>query len=146
MSLFEKIALLFKANKPATQLVSQLKEAKAGYKTVSFWVTLLGTLLALIAAIKAVIPATTALVAITVITALYNVLRGLDKAGTDTNRGTFRSTEFWLAILGEASKAIVALQTGGVNPAWMASLSTIVAAAMAAAQNLSAQPKATSNE
>lgn len=141
MGLWEKISLLFKANKPATELVGQLKEAQRGYKTLAFWVALLGTLLSLAAAVKAVIPVTAALIVITVLTAVYNVLRGLQKAGTDTNRGALVSTELWIGVMGEISKAVAALHAGGIDPTWLVSLGSINAAAMAAAQNLAAQPK-----
>lgn len=146
MGLFTKISLLFKANKPATELVGELKQAKTGWKTIGFWASLLGTILTLVAALKALIPATAALIIITVITMIYNVVRALDKAGTDTSKGTFVATEFWIFVLGEVTKAMVALQTGGVNPAWFGMLAKALSLAngiiVAASQNLSMQPKA----
>lgn len=141
MTLIQKIQLLVKIRKPASEIAGQLKEAKRGYKKISFWVTIVGSALSIAAAAKALIPATAALVTITLLTAAYNVLRGLDKADTDTSRGTLVTTEFWLALLGEFSKVIIALQAGGINPAWMATLSSVTAAAMAAAQQLANEPK-----
>lgn len=139
MGFFSKIATLFKVRGPAQDLIGEIKTAQSGWKTIGFWVTLLGTLVSLVLSIKMIIPATAALVIISVLTAAYNVLRGAQKADTDTTRGVFRSTEFWLGVGGEVTKLVVALQAGGVNPAWLTSLSAMVATGMSIGQSLSAQ-------
>ena len=56
MGLIEKLKLLFLANKPATDIVSELKGAQAFWKTIPFWVTLIGPFVFLVAALKGVVP------------------------------------------------------------------------------------------
>lgn len=142
MSLIEKLKLLFKIRKPAGELLDQVKEVKRGWKTLSFWVTLLGSLASTASALSGIIPPQAQLIATTVLSAFYNMLRGLQKAEESTVRGVARSTEVWMGIFAEVQKGIVALNTGGINPEWMTTMSTINMMAMAAGQQLaSLQPK-----
>lgn len=133
------IRVLFAVRKPLADIAGQAKEIKRGWKTPAFWVTLLGSLLAAVAALQGVIPATAALVAVSILTAVYNIVRGVKKSEESGARGIFRTTEFWMAALGEVSKAIVAMQTGGVNPEFFAALTSLVAVATTVAQNLAAR-------
>ena len=139
MGLIEKLKLLFKARQPLTDIITEVKGIKAGYKTVPFWVTLLGTLLALVGALQGVIPATAALVVTTTLTFAYNVLRGATKANVPGQKPVLKTTEFWIGVLGFLTTAITSLQAGGINPAWMTTAMSIIGMAMAAAQNLSGQ-------
>lgn len=142
MGAWKKLKLLFKIRKPASQVVSTVAEAgnkDRGWKTLSFWVTLLGSLAATGTALTGVIPPPAQLVAVTVLTAFYNILRGLQKADSPEIKGTLRTTEFWLSALGEGQKALVAFQMGGIHPNWMASATATVGALLAAGQNLSAR-------
>jgi len=139
MQLLEKLKLLFKIRRPVGELFDQIKDIKRGYKTIAFWVTLIGSILSTAAALTGVIPAPVQLVVTTVLTAFYNILRGAQKMEETAVRGTFRSTEVWLTALGEIQKGIVATQAGGINPEWLATASTIVGMSLAAGQNLAAQ-------
>lgn len=139
MGLIEKLKLLFKARQPLTDIITEVKEIKAGYKTLPFWITLLGTLLTLVAALQGVIPASAALVVTTILTFLYNVLRGATKANVPGQKPVLQTTEFWIGVLGFLSTAITTLQSGGVNPAWMTTAMAVIGMAMAAAQNLAGQ-------
>jgi len=139
MGFIDKIKLLFKIQKPLGNLVQSAKDVKTGWKTIKFWVTFLGTLGATAAALTGIIPAQAQLIATTVLQALYNVLRGAEKMDSPTAKGIFTTTEFWLSALTEAQKALVVAETGGINPAWMTSATTLVGMALAAGQSLAAR-------
>jgi len=139
MGFIEKLKLLFKARQPAIDIINEVKEVKAGYKTVPFWITLIGSALSLVAALQGMVPASVSLVATTALTFFYNVLRGATKADTTAQKPLIQTTEFWLGVLGQVSAALVALKQGGVNPAWLTTASTAVGIAMAAGQNLAGQ-------
>lgn len=142
MGVIEKLKLLFKVRKPVGAIIDQVKEAKSpltGWKTVAFWVTLLGSLASTAAALTGVVPAPVQLVATTVLSAFYNILRGLQKAESPEIKGTLRTTEFWLSALGEVQKGFVAVHAGGINPEWMSTATMIVGMALAAGQNLAAR-------
>jgi len=140
MSIIEKVKLLFAVKKPVAQLAAQVKQAKAGWNTLGFWISVTATLGALATAIAGYIPATTALIITTVIPMIYNILRAFRNAGADGITPPAQSTRFWVGILGMVSSGIVSLQTGGLHPEWLLSLNTILAAIMAAAQSVGAQP------
>lgn len=139
MKIIEKIKLLFKIRKPAGQLADQVKGIKRGWKKVSFWVSFLGTLLSVVAALSGVLTPYISLIINTTLTLFYNILRGLDKADEVGIRPIVQTTEFWQGAMGEASNAIVALHTGGIDPAWLHTAEMLIAMGMAAAQNLAAQ-------
>lgn len=133
MNVFQKLRALWEARK----VVSQMGEIKRGWKTLSFWITLLGNLLTLAGVLKGIIPALTALVVMTVLTAFYNILRGAQKSEEEGVRSWWKTTEFWMGVGTEISKAFIALQGGGISPAWMATLSTVLAGSMTIARDLS---------
>lgn len=139
MGLFEKLKLLLKVKKPAGEIVDAVAEAKKTKKWVHFTVTLLGTLLTTAGSLTGIIPPVYQVVAVTVLQALYNIIRGADKADNQAVVGTLRTTEFWLTALTEVQKGIVTTQMGGVNPDWLATSSTIIGMALAAGQNLAAR-------
>jgi len=143
MGLLEKIKLLFKARKPATDIINEVGQIKSGWKTIPFWVTLLGTLISLVAALEGFIPASTALIATTALTAIYNILRGATKTDITGTKPVVQSTEFWLGVLGQLSNAAVTLKTGGIAPHWLVTAETFISAAMAAGQNLAGQQPST---
>lgn len=136
MGMIEKLKLLFKARKPLTDLVNEAKEFKSGYKTVSFWMTILGTLGALLAALNGAMPPVAFVIASTALAVLYNIARGLAKADQVGVKPVLQSTEFWVGVLSALSAGIVSLQQGGVNPAWIVTAQTLIASVMAFAQNL----------
>lgn len=139
MGIISKLKLLFAIRKPLSELAENAKKVKSGWKTLAFWITLLGSLGSTAAALNGVIPPEIQLVVTTVLTALYNILRGLQKAEAPEVKGTFRTSELALTALAEIQKGIVAIQGGGINPEWLSSSSIIVAAALGAGQNLAAR-------
>lgn len=142
MSIIEKVKLLFKARKPTGELIEEIKTLKSGWKKVSFWLSVLSTLLSVAGALSGVIPPNVSVIINTVLTAFYNVLRGLDKSGEPGIRPPLQSTEFWQGILGEVSNAVVGLKAGGVDPQLLHTCEAIIAGLMAVAQNLGAhQPE-----
>jgi len=138
MGLIDKIKLLIKVQKPMGEIVNEIKGIKAGYKTLSFWVALLGSIMAAVAAFQGLIPSVVALITTTALTTIYNILRGLQNANMNGVEPVLKSTRFWVGVIGQLTNSLVALQTGGINPEWFATASTILAAAMAAAQSLGA--------
>lgn len=139
LGLFQKIKLLFKIQKPAgdfIKTVSGAKDEQRGWKTVGFWVTLVGTLSSTALALTGIIPAPAQLVVTTILQAAYNILRGAQSANSSTAKGTFTTTEFWLSTLTEIQKGLVAVETGGIHPQWMEAATAVVGATLAAGQNL----------
>lgn len=136
MTLIEKVKLLFVARKPAQDFVANVKEVKRGWKTIHFWVSLLGSAITLVGSLKGFVPAEASLIITTILMASYNIMRGFDKTDETIPRPTLRSTEMWMGIIGQLSNGIVALQQGGVNSAELAIASAVLAGAMATAQNL----------
>jgi len=139
MGFIEKIKLLFKIQKPLGELAKSAKDVKTGWKTIKFWVTFLGTLASTAAALTGIIPPPAQLIITTVLQAIYNIVRGAEKMESTEAKGIFTTTEFALTALGEIQKGIVAAQTGGINPEWMATATTIVGMALAAGQSLAAR-------
>lgn len=138
MGIIEKIKLLFKASKPIGQFIGQVKGARMKYKTIPFWISLSGSGLSLIAALNGFIPVTAALIATAILTAAYNILRGLDKVNQEGIKPVLKTTEFWLGAGAIISAQLVNLQTAGISSGALVVAQTIIAAAMAAAQNLAA--------
>ena len=138
MTFIEKIKLLFKSAKPVGVFVEQVKGARMKYKTIPFWVSIVGSLAGVVAALQGFIPATASIVITAVLTASYNILRGADKTGQTGIKPVFQSTEFWMGVGASLTNCIVAIKTAGVNPEWFTAALTLIGAAMAAAQNLGA--------
>ncbi|HEX9504290.1 MAG TPA: hypothetical protein VF974_08320 [Patescibacteria group bacterium] len=136
MNIIQGIKLLFSVRAPVQQIAGELKDIKSGWKTIPFWVTLTGSLVSLGAAIQGFIPGTIAVVIITSLTVIYNILRGLIKADVNGVRPVFQSSEFWAGVIGILSDGILTLKNGGVSAPWMTTASTILATVMASAQNL----------
>ena len=139
MSILEKIKLLFAVKDPAMKLIDGIKGFTSGWKTLAFWLSLLGGALSLVGALKGFIPSEASLVATVVITAIYNFARGFEKMDQNAVRPLLQSTEFWMGVLGMASNALVSLQAGGINPQWMVLAQSTIATAMAGAQALGSQ-------
>ena len=139
MSIMQKLVLAWKGRK----VLASLSDAGKGFKKISFWVTLLGSLLSYMAALKELVPPTYALIITTVLTAAYNILRGMDKAVDDNpTKPWYRTTEDWLGIGAQIQNAIVTMQTGGVSTDFMLKMNTILTAAMMVGRDLAhVEPK-----
>jgi len=134
------LKLLVTGLKPAGEFINQVKWARAKYKTIPFWISLIGSLTAIVGAFQGLIPATTAVVITSILGALYNILRGIDKTDMVGVKPLLRTTEFWIGALAVVGNSLVEMKTGGVDSQLLTTAQTIVAAAMAAAQNLAANP------
>lgn len=142
MSIVEKIKLLFKAAKPVGQFVDQIKGARMKYKTIPFWISIVGGLVAIVGSLQGFIPATTGVIVTASLGAAYNILRGLDKTGQVGVKPAIQSTEFWVGIGAILSASIIEVQTAGVNNDVLVAVQTGLGAIMAAAQSLGAnQPE-----
>ncbi len=139
MGLIEKLKLLFKVRQPATDLINEVKEIKTGYKTIQFWVTVIGTIGSVATAMTGLIPATAALVISTSLTCFYNILRGATKSQSQTTKPILQTTEFWMSMLTELSNTLITFQNGAINPPWFATAQATIAAFMAFGQNLASQ-------
>jgi hypothetical protein len=142
LGMFAKIKLLFKVSKPLGDTMKEIQQTKAGWKTPAFWTTLIGGLVSTVLALQGVIPPELSVVLTSVLTAIYNVLRGLKKHDDTVVKGPLITTEFLMTVLGEAQKGIVALHVAGINPKWMETFSTLVGVAFAAGQSLAARTPA----
>lgn len=140
MGLWEKIKLLFKIKGPAGDAVDAFKDAKKTKKWFHFAVTIIGVLATTVLALNGIIPPELQNIISSFLQALYNFIRGADKASDDEIKGTFRTTEFWLSGITEFQKAVVASKTGNVTPHWVALFGTILdMGALALGQNLSSR-------
>lgn len=139
MGLIEKLKMLIKSAKPAGVFINQVKGARLKYKTIPFWTSLIGSLIALVASLQGFIPATTGILITTGLGAGYNILRGVDKVNQTGITPALRSTEFWIGSLAVISTSLIDLATAGITGPVLTTAQTVVAAAMAVAQNLGAQ-------
>lgn len=139
MGFLSKLKLLIKARKPIGEFVNQVKGAKLKYKTIPFWITLIGTGLSVVGAFQGVIPATAAAVITAVLTSGYNILRGADKMNQEGVKPPLKSTEFWVGAAGIISAGLMQIKAAGVNNEIITVLVSLIGGAMAVAQNLGAQ-------
>lgn len=145
MGLIAKLKLLLKIQKPAGQIIGQMKElndGKRGWKTLGFWVTLVGTLSSTTLALTGIIPAPVQLIVTTALQAIYNIMRGAQGADSLLIKGTLTTTEFGLSVLTEIQKGLVAVEAGGIRPEWMTAATGIVGASLAFGQNLACRAPA----
>ncbi len=139
MGFIEKLKLLFKVQKPINDTIVAVKEAKKTKKWIHFAVTMFAIVSSTVGALTGVIPPQVQLIIATVAQALYNIVRGADKADDNEVKGTLTSTEFWTTAATEIQKGIVAVQVGGVNPEWLAASSTAIGFLLSFGQNLAAR-------
>jgi len=136
MKLIDKLKLLFKVQKPAGEIVDAVAEVKKTKKWLHFTVTILGVALTTVGTLQGFVPPQTMLIVTSVLQAIYNVVRGADKADSTDVKGTFTTTEFWMSALTEAQKALVVAHDGGVSAPWIAGASSLVGFALSLGQNL----------
>ena len=139
MTLLQKLVLAWKGR----DVLTNLGNAGTGWKTIHFWVTLVGSLLSYMGALKEIIPPTTALIITSVLTASYNVMRGMDKAVDDKEpKPWYRTTEAWLNIGAQIQNALVTMQTGGVGTNQLVEANTILTGVLAIGRDLAhVEPK-----
>lgn len=139
MKFLDKIKLLFKIQKPAGEVLDAVAEAKKTKKWIHFTVTILGVALTTAGTLTGFVPPQTMVIVTSILQAIYNIVRGADKADNSDIKGTVLTTEFWMSALTEAQKALVVAHDGGVSAAWITSATSLVGAALAFGQNLSAR-------
>jgi hypothetical protein len=144
--MWEKIKLLLKIRKPAEDVSNDIKEIKRGWKTLSFWLVLIGHLGSLVAAAQGVLDPKLALILNTILAVLYNILRGVNKSQEEGVREWWKTTEVWMSVGSQLSAGSLALQQGGINPAWLVTASTVLNAVLALSRDLSHKQPEQPNE
>lgn len=139
MGLLSKLKLLIKTAKPVGQFVTQIKGAKLKWRTIPFWLSLLGGAGAIVASLEGFIPVTVAACIASGLTFGYGILRGLDKADQAGIKEPWKTTEFWLTAAALASNAILDMQTAGINNQVFIVLQSLLGSGGILSQYLSAQ-------
>lgn len=119
MNIIDKVKLLYKAREPVTEIIKEVSGAKDSWKTVRFWLSLIGSFMALASAIQGVIPVTVAVCISVGLTLIYNIFQALKDADKVGYSPIIKSTKFWSAVLTAISVFLTSLQTGGINPQWV---------------------------
>ena len=134
-TLWNKIKLMWQGRKVAESLIS----IKSKWKEPTFWVSLLGNALSLVATYKGMVPPSYAkwlIVANSVLTAGYNYVRGLQKAESDGVKPFSKSSEVWLGLATMVNNAFIDMHTGGIATPFLAGGTVVVGHAIAAARDL----------
>lgn len=140
MGFLAKLKLLFIIQKPAGEILDAIAEAKSNKKWIHFAVTVLSIALSSAAAWSGYLDPNTYVIVSTALNAIYNVVRGADKADNSDVKGPFTSTELYLSMLTEAQKFVVNAHAGGVTAPWLEQLNTGVNLfALMLGQNLAAR-------
>lgn len=135
MNWLDKLQLLSQVEGPAQDVVGDVVQIKRGYKTLAFWITLLGSLSSVVASVTGVLPANMAFVINTVLIVFYNLLRGVQKTEESRVHPFWQSTEVWLGVMGNISNGVAALQPNS-NSQVLAIGSALISAAMVVARDL----------
>src|SRR3990167_2812064 len=127
MNLWRKIKLLLSLKKNWKVIIEEIEEVKAaktksGFKSTEFWVTLLASGGAVLAASQGTLPPLYAAIAVSASTVAYTLSRGLVKK-TDPDGGTksgYKTSEFYIGLLADAGALLAS--AGGVLPPQLAAL------------------------
>lgn len=134
MSIFKKLALAWKGQ----AVVAQLSNITKGWKTLAFWIALLGSLGTYLGQLKGFMSPELSLIVGAALTALYNILRGVEKAQTDTDTAPWYKTSECLLGIGEQVKnSLMALQSGGIDPQAFAIALAVINGSMVAGRDFS---------
>jgi len=144
MKFLTKIKLLFMVQKPAGEIVDAVAEAKKTKKWIHFAATVFGILATGIAAWSGYMSPQVYVVVSSALNAIYNIVRGADKADNSDVKGTFTATELYVSAFTEAQKFVVVAHTGGAQYPWLDSMASFLnLIALVAGQNLAARAPAT---
>jgi hypothetical protein len=135
MNWLEKFKLLSQVEGPAQETAGDLMQIKRGYKTLAFWITLLGSLSAVVASLNGLLSCNVAFAINTVLIVFYNILRGVQKTEETLLHPAWQSTEVWLGVMGNICNGIAALQPNA-NSQVLAVASALISAAMVLARDL----------
>lgn len=140
MKFLDKIKLLFKIQKPAGEVLDAVAEAKKTKKWIHFAATVLGIVATGIATWSGYMDPQIYVVVSSALNAIYNIVRGADKADNADVKGTFTTTELYLSAFTEAQKFVVVSHTGGAHYPWLDSLASFLnLVALVLGQNLAAR-------
>lgn len=140
MGFIQKIKLLFIVKKPVGEIADAVAEAKKTKKWLHFTATVLGIVTTGIAAYAGYMDPQLYVLVSSALNAIYNIVRGADKADNSDVKGTFTSTELYVSAFTEAQKFVVVAHAGGANYPWIDSLASFLnLIALVAGQNLAAR-------
>lgn len=131
-NLISKIKLIWKGREIASNLI----QIKSKWKSIPFWVAIIGNVLAFLGATQGFLPPQLIIILNASLTAIYNYLRGLEKAETDGVKPFKTSSEFILSLLTTANNAIIDMETGGVSTYYLGATSIALTHAVAAGRDL----------
>ncbi len=142
MSIIEKVKLLIKIRKPASDLVEEIEKKKDNYKSVAFWMTVILGIISCVASLEGLIPARIGVISTIALGCVYNILRAIKNAQIEGVTPTIRSTRFWIGIISILSASLISLQSGGISDEWVKTAIAVMGGVMAIAQALGAkEPK-----
>lgn len=92
--------------------------------------------MAFLSATQGIIPPQLVIILNASLTAIYNYLRGIEKAETDGVKPFKSSSEFILSLMTTANNAIIDMETGGVSTYYLGAASIALTHAVAAGRDL----------
>lgn len=119
--------------------MEETKTIKKGYKTVTFWMTILLSLSSVVTSLAGYIPTKLALIITVILTCLYNLLRAIQNAQIEGVTVWYKSTRLWSGALAILLAAFVSIRDGGISAPWVGSVIGVLTAVIAAAQAIGAQ-------
>lgn len=129
LTLWNKVKLIWKGR----EIAENMLQIKSRWKEPSFWVAVLSSVGTMVGYLNGVIGPRAAMIITTITTALYNYVRGLQKAETDGVKPYATRSEFILGLVTLAQNCFMALHQAGVDPAWLASTTVVLGHAIVAA-------------
>ncbi len=144
MTFLTKIKLLFMVQKPAGEIADAVAEAKKTKKYIHLTATVLGIVATGIAAWSGYMDPQVYVIVSSALNAIYNIVRGADKADNSDVKGTFTASELYVSAFTEAQKFVVVAHTGGVHAPWLDAMASFLnMIALVFGQNLAARAPAT---
>lgn len=134
MTLLEKIKLLFVVRKPVEKLAEDVKEIKKGYKTISFWATVLLSLTSVVGSLQGYIDPKISLIITVFLGCTYNILRAIQNSQIEGVTPLIYSTRFWTGILTILLASLTSLKDGGIAAPWVISGISLIGGIMTLAQ------------
>lgn len=119
--------------------MDEMATIKKGYKTITFWMTVLLSLSSVITALAGYIPAKVSLIITVVLTCFYNLLRAVQNAQVPGVTQWWKSTRLWSGAFAIILAALISIRDGGVSAPWIGSAIGVLTAIIAASQAIGAQ-------
>lgn len=142
MKIADIIKLLFTGIKPVKELIGTIKEGgKTGWSSPAFLVTVVGSLVSFVLAVKSILPGAVAAIIIAALMGLYNALRAYINTQQEGVTAPLKSTRFWTTVAGVALVALTDIKTAGVGGTLMTTLISVLTAVGTVSQSVgSAEP------